>query len=277
MAFKTKKRQAAPNSTEGQEPEEATSTGTSTENTNVVATQSWVYRKLGFLWNWTKFFATESMRVAGPLHAQRIKTSEMQADEAYVQRFVLLDKDGRPGVVYIGDDGELHLDYDFKNVYIYQPEGIEVKKYVYSKPETVDNFVGLTPYETFLNFIPFESNETVEFEGVKCNKICPADGKDSLVEHTLLVRCSQVKKIVGFKVLDKNGETIQDFNFPDVDKPIHQITINMPCFKYEEDGENVAYVGLTAAGKVQGHCSLVPFMPPFLKPPHCPGCSPFID
>ena len=44
---------------------------------NVVATQSWVYKTLRGFWNWTKFFATQSMRVAGGLYARRVKTMEL--------------------------------------------------------------------------------------------------------------------------------------------------------------------------------------------------------
>ena len=42
------------------------------KKSNVVATQSWVWNILNKAWNWTKFFATQSLQVAGGMTAGKV-------------------------------------------------------------------------------------------------------------------------------------------------------------------------------------------------------------
>lgn len=132
--------------------------GMEENKSNVVATQSWVWQVIKKVWGWTKFFATESAQVAGGLTAGRIKTNELQTGDIYAQKIVLLDPDGKPAVLHINGSGELKIDYDYQDVFIY-PGDLDIRNYVYrygTKPENMaTNFVGLTPYETLLNFIPY--------------------------------------------------------------------------------------------------------------------------
>ena len=72
MAFKVKKRQAAP--VNGSESEivdvEAGDIASANSKHNVVATQGWVYHILRGIWDWTRHFATETLNVAGQLDAR---------------------------------------------------------------------------------------------------------------------------------------------------------------------------------------------------------------
>ena len=93
-----------------------------------------------------------------------VKAHEIQADNAFATRFTLIDRDGRPAVVFINERGELAINYDFKNVYVYSGTGdIDIRKYVYRHEDVAANFIGLTQYETQMNFIPFQSAEYKEF------------------------------------------------------------------------------------------------------------------
>jgi hypothetical protein len=63
MAFKTKKRLPAQDT--GNETDSTTSSiGGNSTSSNVVATQSWVVNALKRFWDWTRFFATEQLKVA---------------------------------------------------------------------------------------------------------------------------------------------------------------------------------------------------------------------
>ena len=225
MAFNIKKKKRLPAQTEG-----STSSGLigneteghasdlpiayPDENTirksNVVATQSWVYRVLKRFWDWTKFFATESMQVAGGINAGRVRTCELQTEEAYATRLTLLDPNGRPAQIYINELGELKIDYDFRNVFVYPgSDGIDISRFVYRYGMDADkiasNFLGLTPYETQLNFVKFESNCHKEFNGKSCHNLCTADGIEEQIDKTLLFTCPMTKKIVKVYVVDVDG------------------------------------------------------------------------
>lgn len=242
------------------------------EKSNVVATQSWVFRVLKKFWNWTKFFATESLQVAGGLNAGRVKTNELQTNDAYATRLTLVDPNGRPGVIYINSLGELKIDYDFQNVFVYPGAGdLEVKNFVYrygtDDEHIATNFVGLTPYELMLNFVDFGSNETKRFNEKTCFRLCTADGKDELVDKTLLFKCKQTKKIVSVKVLDGDGQMVGEplLEIPD-DRNFRTLTINMPSFKENESGQ-IQYVPMVGDFPAIGNGAFQPFVPPFLLPP----------
>ena len=306
MAFNIKKKQPAPDTGNNDDsdiidelpPDDSEQTGNDGESdnldfpedwgidestigkSNVVATQSWVFRLVRTLWNWTKFFATKALRVAGPIHAQRVKTVELEADNAFASRFTLLDSDGRPALLYI-KNGKLQVDYDYRNAFIYPcglpgNSNIEVRKFIYRFPDVASNFFGLTPYETLLNFVPYESQEYREYNEKKCYKLCPASGDDKVVDQTLLVTCNQLKKIVGVKILDENGNMHKIKLLPDTGT-YRKLTINMPCFK-STTNEETAYVTLPKNAILSGPTNSAQqtqhFLPPFLNPPGCPFMPP---
>ena len=183
---------------------------------NVVATQSWVFGVLRKFWDWTRFFATKTLRVAGSVHAGRVVTNEVQTGDAYARKLMLIDPVGRPAVVYINELGELKVDYEFRDVFFYpgpDDDEIKIKNFVYkfgTEPEVIArNFVGLTPFEIMLNYVPFESNCHKELNNKVCYKICAADGGEERVDKTMLVTCPQTKKIVGVEVIDAAGEFVK--------------------------------------------------------------------
>ena len=84
-------------------------------------------------------------------------------------------------------DGKLQIDYDFNSVYVWPGDGdgkLDVRGFVYRNSDIARNFVGLTPYETYLNFIPFTSPEQKEFRMMMCPYISAADGEDELLGKT---------------------------------------------------------------------------------------------
>ena len=182
---------------------------------NVVATQSWVYRMMKGFWNWTRFFATQTLQVASEMYSKRIKTEELQGGDVYAKRLVLLDPKGKPAVVYIDENGDLQREYKFEDVFLYGGDGVDIKSYFYRIPGNImANFVGLTPIETLMNFTPFQKiDDSVEFNGKTCPRLCEADGIDELVKETLLLKCPQTKKIVGLKVVDSDGELVKELDF----------------------------------------------------------------
>ena len=241
---------------------------------SVVATQSWVYGRLKKLWKWTKFFATESLNVAGGMKVDRIKTREMQSQDIFAHRLTLIDQEGRPCAIYIGRDGQLKFDYDFKSIFVYPGEN-QVKSFVYRYTDVVRNFLGLTPYSALMNFVPFKTNEFRTLNGKICYRLCAADSENANdpIQETLLFTCKGTKKIIGVNILDKDGEIVRGVEFPDISgKTLRKLTINMPCFKsIPQMGEEqeTSYVALPGDYPI-GNDSIMPFMPPFLLPPDCP-------
>lgn len=249
---------------------------------NVVATQSWVYRTLKGFWNWTKFFATQTLQVAGRMYAKKIKTLELQGDDIYAKRLVLLDPKGKPAIVWIDENGDLQREYKYEDVYLYLQDGVEVKSYVYRFPEIITNFYGLTPIETYINFIPYQSNDTKELNGNTCPRLCEADEADEIIKETLLLRCNETQRIVGLKVLDSDGELLKRLDFTPPDGVnVRRITVNMPCFKPAEGQEGETSYVVLPGEIMDGNSQFRPFVPPFLKPPmpppqFCPPTPPVV-
>ena len=191
------------------------------ENSNVVATQAWVYKALQKFWKWTKFFATESLQVAGGVEAGRVNAGEIQTTNLYAHRLNLIDEQGRLMTIYVNESGELVKEYDYQNVFVYPGSGegaVSVKNYVYrydKDTRLADNFIGLTPYETFLNFIPFRSSVAATLNDIQCPMLCAADNADKPVDWTLLFTCPSAKRISKLEVLDKDGNWIKDIPLPE--------------------------------------------------------------
>ena len=271
MAFKTKKRQPAPDTGEQGEdigtPESTSQTPTSK---NVVATQFWVVNVLKRFWNWTRFFATENMRVAGPIHAERVKTHELETDDLYTHRLTILDDDGIPAVISI-KNGVLDVDYDFRDVFLYTGD-ITPLKYFWRIPDSViSNFIGLTPYETYVNFVPYGSEEVAELDGKEWPRLCPANGKEELCcASPILVKCPRTQKITGLEILNEDGDLIRPVEITPVQGDITRLlTINMPCFKKDDE---TAYVCLPSSATIDDFNNNG-VLPPFLRPIDCEcGC-----
>lgn len=256
--------------------------GGSAAGKNIVATHGWVYSTLKKFWNWTKFFATESMQVAGGVHAGRVSTCELQTNDIYATRLYLIDKNGKPMLIYLDEAGDLKCDYDFQNVFVYPGDGnIDVKTFVYrygkdpySIPpddKVAPNFVGLTPYEILMNFVPHVSNGSTDIDGKTCYRLCAADGADELVGKTLLVTCPTTKKIVDVRSFDRDGGLTKIYEVP-VDREYKRMTINMPTFVDSEQTSH--HVLLPGDFPAIGGEAFRPFFPPFLRPPKPTGFIP---
>ena len=170
----------------------------------------------------------------------------------------------------------MKIDKQYRQVFVYPgPNVSELKYFVYRNPHDVaSNFAGLTPYETYLNFAPFNIGPTKEFNDRICPCLCPADGKDEPVGYTLLFTCKQTKKIVALKVLNEDGEVLKTIPLPS-DKNWRKLTINMPQFKYTKDGEErTSKVRLPGSESDAMTDNYRMFLPPFLTPPPFP--CPFI-
>ncbi len=271
MAFKAQKRLATQD-----EGGSGTSSATACSSSNVVATQSWVVNVLKRFWDWTRFFATEQLKVAGSINSGRVKTSELETNDLYAHRFILLDDDCRPAVITL-KNGILDVDYDFRDVFLY-PGDLSPLKYVYRFPDAniMRNFIGLTPYETYLNFIPFESNETDVLEDIECPRLCSADGKEVLAaDRPILVKCPRTRRIVDLEVLDESGNHLDTISIPQIDgSPTRILTINMPCFrKIDNPEEKAMFVALPSSTAIDDY-SHNNVMPPFLRPDCDCGCHP---
>ena len=275
MAFNLKKRNARDEADGIQNVDEGNlSTYLGGEPSNVVATQSWVFNALKRFWKWTKFFATESLQVAGGINSERVNTGELQTNNIYATRLNLVDPHGRAMTIRVNEAGELVKEYDFQNVFVYPGAGdgaVKMKNYVYrydKKRRMADNFIGLTPYETLLNFIPFHSQVTATVNDVVCPLICPADGQEKLVDWTLLFQCPSSHKITKLEIWDKDLMLKREIPVEGTD--VRNLTINMPAFKKIGEDEEVLHVALPIRG---GDGQTKPFIPPFLLPPK-PPCMP---
>ena len=100
-------------------------------------------------------------------------------------------------------------------MFVYPVDGINVLKYVYRYPTMIDNFTGLTPYETYINFIPYESNETCKLDGKDCPRLCSANGKQiPVLPVPMLITCPTMKKIVGLEIVDEDGNSVKSLEIP---------------------------------------------------------------
>ena len=125
--------------------------------------------------------------MAGPINSALLTTGEVQTDDLYTRRILLLDPDGRPCEIYIDKTGHIVCNYEYQNVYVY-PKDVQTRKFLY-RYDIITDFVNLTPAETLVNFVQFQSPAYKELNGQTCYKLCPADSEDKNVDHTLLFTC----------------------------------------------------------------------------------------
>ena len=240
MAFNIKKaRQAAP---------EETQVCPNNPNANIVATRSWVWKVLEKFVNWTNLFKTNELEVTGGASASRLTADEVQTNTLYTNKIILVDDQGNPGYIYIDDKGEVKIQYDYKDVFVYPNDDVDTRMFCYKYPEVYKNFENLTPYETLVNFIPFKSTRWTKFNNKVCFKLCEADGKNELVGRTMLFSCrNNLNKISSIKVVDNLGNELQDIPVPEGN--YKRFTINMPSFR--KNGEDII-VDLPSTGLCPG-------------------------
>lgn len=204
------------------------------------------------------------------MSAGSVKAGEIQTTDIYARRIVLVDKDGTPSLLQIGDDGELDIVKYYYDVYVHPGEDfMNILQFAYrygtDQDKTVLNFAGLTPYETLLNFIPMSGVKSKKFMDRICYSFGSADGKDSPFEKTLLVTVPEGKKISSIKVYDSDGT--EKSTIP-VDCTTQMLTVNMPSFQYTDDGNQLQTLRIELPGVCPGQCdAFKPFLPPFLAPP----------
>ena len=239
-------------------------------NKNIVATQSWVKKFLGKFGEWTRFFKTDALEVDGGVRASRIATDELQATDLYATSITLVDPNGVPRRFYLDENGDLQQQYEYKCLFAC-PKDCKVLNYIYRYPNIAQNFIGLSPYQTMLNFKPLESDVNAEYNGETCPRVCVADGKEASIGKTLLFQCGTGKKITEFKIVDANGTTTKEFNF-EVDN-VNKVAINLPRFKkYSMSGFDMgeyAYVSLPKCACGGEYGMPDPFMPQY-EPPFSP-------
>jgi len=238
-------------------------------NSNVIATQSWVSMMLCRFWTWTKVFCTDIIHVASEVVTANVRTRELHADEIRAKNIILTNENGGMVTLSVGEDGKIDIKHTLCDVFLYRGSSM-VREFLYRSKDIVANFVGLTPYQTLLGFVPFVGGKTSEFNGQKCSLLCQADGTDELVDKTLLFNFPQGKVAKSIKVYDANGDEIKSVELPQ-DAAIKQLTINMPCFKDVESGE-IKHVVLPSADSIWvGHGSCE-----FPNPPPDVGCQGFV-
>lgn len=169
------------------------------------------------------------------------------------------------------------MDYDFHNAYLYPVDGVDTLRYVYRYPDMMDNFIKLTPYETYINFIPFDSNEKATLNDRVCPRICQTDGKVvPIYPYPMLMKCPLTKRISKVQIMDEDGNFMKEMEVPSTAKgnPTRLLTINMPCFK-EDTTQEMVYVVLPSAASIDAYTKNS-VVPPFLRPapPNGCGCCP---
>ena len=174
-------------------------------NSNVLATQSWVAKMLRRFCCWTKFFSTDILRANSEVVTSNISAREGHIGELYANSIVLANSDGRMVKIKIGEDGKIDIEETLCNVFVY-PNRCLLREYIWRNEDMASDFAGLTPYQVMVNFIPFVGPETSEFNGSICQRLCQADGKNKLVERTLLFTLPSGKVANRLVVLDSHGD-----------------------------------------------------------------------
>lgn len=93
-----------------------------------------------------------------------VKAKEAHLDEIYAKSIVLTNSDGGMVKITVGKDGKIDIEETLCDVFVYPNECL-VREYPYENEDVVANFAGLTPDQVLLNFIPFVSQESSEFNG----------------------------------------------------------------------------------------------------------------
>ena len=210
----------------------------SSSSGNTVATQKWVSQVFNRIYGWVNSFKTRSLQVLGTTQTDTVLANNVNSNRVYANELVLSDKNGRPVLIYIDDDGTVKTKIDFEGVYIFPGIdcGLKFYQFAYDKEaETMyDNFKGLEAEEILAKFVDIDTTDSVTTDGVECPRLCLADGLPELVEKTILVTCNASRKIVGLSICDDYLEPIKRINLP-CGKAVRKLTINMPSFVVDEE------------------------------------------
>lgn len=244
----------------------------SARRSNVLATQKWVSRLLRRICAWTQVFHTNVLHAVCEVATKILRAKQIEADEVHATTIYLTNKDGGFVKICVNENGKLDIEETVADVFVY-PDECFVREYLYRTSDVVENFAGLTPYQTLLNFVPFIGCKKVEHEGQICYLLCTADGSDDFIGRTLLFNLPAGKTVRAAKVVDANGTTVKEISVPE---GTNQLTVNLPRFE-RTDGEfagrkyEVEIPAPTSTWAVPGDDS--PIMP-FPPPVNCTGFVP---
>ena len=156
-------------------------------------------------------------------------------DKVYANSIILTNDKGGTVKITVGEDGKIDIEETVCSVYLY-PNDCLVREYLNWSGNPVVDFGGLTPFQVISNFLPFVGDKQSEFNGSKCYILCEADGKDELLDNTILINTPSDKVVKRIVAVDSNGDVLSEKELPQ-DKNIQQLTINMPRFKDIETQE----------------------------------------
>ena len=153
---------------------------------NVIATQSWVSKILRGFCCWTRFFHTDVLHAASEVATSNVRSRTANVETIYANSIVLTNDKGGLVKIKVGDDGKIEVEETLCSIFLY-PNQCLVREYLEWSGNPVVDFGGLSSYQTLSNFLPFIGDEQSEFNDNKCYKLCVADGKDELVNRSLLI------------------------------------------------------------------------------------------
>lgn len=240
---------------------------------NVLATQSWVSKILRRFCAWGQVFHTGVVHAAARICTDVLESSEVRSSKVIGDTIVLQNDQGMMVRLTVGPTGKLVVTEGICDVYVYPGDSTMVREFLYRKAEMVNEFAGLTPQQTLLNFVPFVSDKVVDKNGKKCFWLCTADGVNKTIDKTLLFNFPPAKVAESVVLLDSNLEVVKTFPLPP-DANIRQLTVNMPSFR-DKTTQRIKRVALPAPTPLWSGTSDV--FPPLLPQPQCSGFVPCVD
>lgn len=171
------------------------------KTSNVIATQSWVSRILSGFCCWTRFFKTDVLHAASEVATSNIRSRTANVETVYANSIVLTNDKGGLVKIKVGDDGKIEVEETLCSIFLF-PNQCLVREYLEWSGNPVVDFGGLTSYQTIANFLPFVGDEQSEFNDSKCYILCKANGKDELVNKSLLINVPYGKVAKRIVVVD---------------------------------------------------------------------------
>lgn len=182
-------------------------------NSNVIATQSWVSRILHGFCCWTRFFHTDVLHATSEVATSNVRSREAHLDKVYANSIILTNDKGGTVKITVGEDGKIDIEETVCSVYLY-PNDCIVREYLNWSGNPVVDFGGLTPFQVISNFLPFVGDKQSEFNGSKCYILCEADGKDDLLDNTILINTPSDKVVKRIVAVDSNGDVLSEKELP---------------------------------------------------------------
>lgn len=238
---------------------------------NVLATQAWVSKLLKRFCCWTRLFHTDVLHATSEVVTANVRAREAHLGDIYANSIVLTNEDGGMVRIKVGKDGKIDIEETLCDVFVYRDQSM-VREYLYRSKDVVANFAGLTPEQVLLNFVPFVSWKSSEFNGQTCYLLCTADGKSDYIGKTLLFNFPPDKVARRVVVLDANGDELKYYSLPYEDN-IRQLTINMPEF-FNTETQEMCQVELPMPSPIWSGDGTDVF--PSQVPPPPTSCSGFV-